>query len=76
MKVTKENIGSLDFTKLALTFKTSGPVSQMAKLHAIGCNMLNAAGNRKVRLATENVRDHVEDALELGYAVTVCKCAH
>ena len=72
MKITTANIDSLDFSGLALTFKTSGAISQMAKLHKSDCSMVRAA---KHVSRDAGGKDDTLDLLERGYAVTLCKCA-
>jgi hypothetical protein len=72
MKINASNIETLDFSSLALTFKTSGAIGQMAKLHKSGCSMVRAAKHVSM---DAGVKDDVLDLMERGYAVTLCKCA-
>lgn len=71
MKITADNLHTVDFTNLVLTFKTTGPVSQMAKLHKVGCSMIRASKHT----CSADLKLQVEDLMEREFPVTICKCA-
>lgn len=75
MKITNAtDLATMDLTTLTLTFKTSGPVSQMAKLHKNGCSMIKATRTCHTETG-EGLLATLEDLLEREYPITVCKCA-
>ena len=72
-----------------LLFNPSGTAKSAAKLHALGCSMLQIAGTqgravpggivylgkRSTAVSGDKaVRDEVDDLEERGYRVTECKC--
>ena len=59
---------------LVLLFNSCGPVHLMAQLHAPGCAALNRAGRKVARLEGEDLPGDVDDLIERGYPVRLCKC--
>ncbi|MEJ7812895.1 MAG: hypothetical protein WKG32_20945 [Gemmatimonadaceae bacterium] len=65
-----------EYAGLVLLFKTTGPIGNMARLHAASCPMVNTAkrGGKVKKIEGAGVADAVEDLNDRGFPVVRCKC--